>query len=171
MIRHAAAVVVALCLSTSPLHAQSNTVNLTVNAASANVHKTPSMGSPVIGKAPKGTALVDTREIGDWVRVSWPSSTEGFGYVRVPTGTIARGGAAAPAVAAKGSGTAPVTAKAGAASTAAPAPIPAKAAQVPTNRPAAPTPARTIYVAPTHTVGFGALAGGSQMGFGATARA
>ena len=74
---------------TSPLYAQ-NTVKLTVNEASANVHKSPSVGSPVIGKAPRGTALVVTREVGDWVKVSWPSAADGAGYVRVSAGTLAR---------------------------------------------------------------------------------
>lgn len=201
MIRHAAATVVALCLSTSPLYAQ-NTVKLTVSEASANVHKSPSTGSPVIGKAPKGTALVVTREVGDWVKVSWPSSVDGAGYVRLNAGTIARGdaAAAAPAVAkttakpaaapakagAKPAAStakaapapaqaapAPVGSKAAAAATptAAPAPIAARGEQIPVTRPSAPTPARTLYVAPTHNFGVGAVAGGSTMGFGASARA
>jgi hypothetical protein len=42
--------------------------------------------------------------------------------------------------------------------------------QGPTIRPSAPSPARTLYVAPTHTVGIGVMAGGSSMGFGASAR-
>jgi hypothetical protein len=95
MIRKAAATVVALCLSASPLHAQNapNT-KLTVSEASATVHKTPSVGSPVLGKAPRGTELVVTREVGDWVKVSWPSSPDGAGYVRASS--LARASAAAP---------------------------------------------------------------------------
>jgi Bacterial SH3 domain len=160
MIRQAAAVVVALCLSTSPLYAQSTPVNLTVSEASATVHKAPSVGSPVIGKAPRGTALVVTREVGDWVKVSWPSAVDGAGYVRLNAGTIARGNAAAP-----------IGSKTAVAATPAPAPIAAKTAQVPTTRPSAPAPASTLYVAPTHIFGIGAVAGGSTMGFGASARA
>ena len=160
MIRQAAAVVVALCLSTSPLYAQSTPVNLTVSEASATVHKAPSVGSPVIGKAPRGTALVVTREVGDWVKVSWPSAVDGAGYVRTNAGTIARGNAAAP-----------IGSKTAVAATPAPAPIAAKTAQVPTTRPSAPAPASTLYVAPTHIFGIGAVAGGSTMGFGASARA
>src|SRR4029453_13215935 len=73
MIRQAAATVVALCLSASPLHAQNApaTKKLTVREASAPVHKTPSVASPVIGDAPRGTELVVTREVGDWVKVAW----------------------------------------------------------------------------------------------------
>lgn len=160
MIRQAAAVVVALCLSTSPLYAQSTPVKLTVSEASATVHKAPSVGSPVIGKAPRGTALVVTREVGDWVKVSWPSAVDGAGYVRMNAGTIARGNAAAP-----------IGSKTAVAATPAPAPIAATTAQVPTTRPSAPSPASTLYVAPTHIFGIGVVAGGSTMGFGASARA
>jgi Bacterial SH3 domain len=165
MIRQAAAVVVALVLSTSPLYAQSTTVKLTVSEASATVHKSPSMASPVIGKAPHGTALVVTREVGDWVKVSWPSAVDGAGYVRMNAGTIARGDAAALA------GAKAATTPASVGSTATPAPIAARTAQVPTSRPSAPSPASTLYVAPTHVFGIGAVAGGSTMGFGASARA
>jgi hypothetical protein len=38
-------------------------------------------------------------------------------------------------------------------------------------RPSAPTPARTLYVAPTHIFAVGAFAGGPSMGLGASARA
>ena len=164
MIRQAAAVVVALFLSTSPLYAQSTTVKLTVSEASATVHKTPSVASPVIGKAPRGTALVVTREVGDWVKVSWPSAIDGAGYVRMNAGTIARGDAAALAGAKAAATPAPV-------GTPASAPIAARTAQVPTTRPSAPSPASTLYVSPTHKFGIGAVAGGSTMGFGASARA
>jgi hypothetical protein len=209
MIRQAAAVVVALTLSTSPLYAQ-NPVQMTVSEASANVHKTPSVGSPVIGKAPRGTALTVTREVGDWVKVSWPSSEEGAGYVRASaltqatasaaptkaapaaapkTGTSARTAAAparttataktaaakeAAAASTKTAATAtptPVGAKAAVTTpTPAPEPISARSAQVPVTRPGAPTPSRTLYVAPQHIFGVGMVAGGSSMGFGGCAR-
>ena len=99
MIRQAAATIVALCLSASPLHAQSApsaAKKVTVSEATA-VHKTPSVASPVVGNAPRGTELVVTREVGDWVKVAWPSAADGVGYVRV--NALARGNAAAPAVA------------------------------------------------------------------------
>jgi hypothetical protein len=202
MIRQAAAVVVALCLSTSPLYAQNT--KLTVSEASANVYKTPSVGSLVIGKAARGTALVVTREVGDWVKVSWPSSPDGAGYVRVSAGTLGNGTAAAASPTASAAKTpAPATAKttaAGAKTAAAPkaataktpataaaeipAPVGSKAAvtptptpapvavsaQLPGTRPSAPSQAHTLYVAPTHVFGVGAVAGGSTMGFGASAR-
>ena len=209
MIRQAAAVVVALCLSASPLHAQNapSTMKLTVSEASADVHKTPSMGSPVIGKAPRGTELVVTREVGDWVKVAWPSSADGAGYVRA--GALTRVNTAAPAAQ-----KAPATANAAAAAKAAPASANAKSAATAKAAPAAsprataanatpsepalsakaavtgtptaapiavrneqlpppsrPSSARTLYVAPTHIFGVGAVAGGSTMGFGGSARA
>jgi hypothetical protein len=208
MIRQAAAVVVALCVSAAPLHAQNtpSSVKLTVSDASASVHKTPSVGSPVIGKAPKGTELVVTREVGDWVKVSWPSSADGAGYVRVSA--LTRGAAApaanapatasaaakAPAAArparpsAAGAKTAttakaapaaagataaapdaPVSAKAAVAPTATPAPVSVRTEQIPVTQPSAPSPARSLYVAPTHTFGVGAVTGST--GFGGSARA
>ena len=156
MIRQVAATVVALCLSASPLHAQSApsaAKKVTVSEASTAVHKTPSVASPVVGNATRGTELVVTREVGDWVKVAWPSAADGVGYVRVSA--LARGNAAAPAVAgapaaaapkaapapatAKTAATAkaPATAKAASAAgakTAAnePAPVSAKAAVTPT---------------------------------------
>jgi hypothetical protein len=171
MIRQIAAVVVALCLSTSPLYAQ-DTVTLTVTEASANVRKSPSVASPAIGTASRGTALIVTREVGDWVKVAWPSSPDGAGYVRLDMGTLARGNAAA-ATAAKATASgnsSPVGSKA-ATSTPAPTPIAARSAQVPVSRPSAPSPASSVYVAPTHIFGVGAVAGGSTMGFGGSARA
>jgi hypothetical protein len=223
MTRQAAAVVVALTLSTSPLYAQ-NSTKVTVSEVSANVHKTPSTGSPVIGKAPRGTELVVTREVGDWVKVSWPSSADGAGYVR--STALARGNAAAPAAAkpatasaapAKPAATAkaapatasaktapatakrapgnakaaastakatpagskapataaaepaPVSSKAAIAPTATAAPVSVRTEQTPVSRPSAPSPASSVYVAPRHNFGVGAL-GGSR-GLGGSARA
>jgi hypothetical protein len=61
MIRHAAAVIVGLCLSVPPLSAQTTTVTLKVSATAAAVHKAPTLASPVIGKAPRGTDLIRCR--------------------------------------------------------------------------------------------------------------
>jgi hypothetical protein len=157
MIRKAAAVVVVLCLSSVSLHAQS--AKLMVSATSATVYKSPSVASPVVGKAARGEALEVTREVGDWVKVAWPSAPDGVGYVRTSMGSISRG-AAAPA---------PVRAAATPAPrTAAPAPA-ARIEQQPLTRPSAPSPARTI-TPPTHTLGFGGRMGGSTFGVGASVR-
>lgn len=205
MIRKAAATVIALCLSASPLHAQSasTTRKLIVSEASASVHKTPSVGSPVIGTAPRGTELVVTREVGSWVKVAWPSAADGAGYVRVSSLTAAGPAAKTPATTAKAAPSsatakttatakpaarakaapaagaktasaepalAPVSAKAAVTPMAAAAPVAVRNEQLPGAQPVAPSPARTQYVAPTHAFGVGAVAGGSTMGFGGSAR-
>jgi hypothetical protein len=204
MIRQAAATVVALCLSASPLHAQSApraAKKVTVSEASTAVHKTPSVASPVVGNAPRGTELVVTREVGDWVKVAWPSAADGVGYVRVSA--LARGNAAAPAVAKAPAAAAPkaapapattkaATAKAPATAKAAPAagaktaaiepaPVSAKAAVAPTAS-VAPVAVRNEQLplsqpplARTQYVApthlFGVGAMGGSQGFGGSARA
>ena len=82
MIRHAAAIAFSLCLNASWLCAQSTV--FTVNTASADVHKSPSTGGPVIGQAPRGTVLEVTRELGSWVKVVWPEGQDGVGYAPSP---------------------------------------------------------------------------------------
>jgi hypothetical protein len=88
MVRHvaAAAFAVAFCLSPAWLSAQ--TMAIKVSVASANVHKFPSVGSPVIGTAERGAILDVTRELGDWVRVSWPEGEDGVGYMHLSAGTM-----------------------------------------------------------------------------------
>jgi len=88
MIRHVAAIALAMCLNPSWLFAQ--TARLTVGVQSADVHRNPSMGSPVIGHAPLGTSIEIKRDLGSWVAVAWPSGDYGVGYMHVLTGTIAR---------------------------------------------------------------------------------
>ena len=92
MIRHAAAVAIVLLLSQSWVTAQSP--ELTVNVSSASVHKAPSTASPVIGQAARGARLEVTRNVGDWVKVVWPSAPDGVGYVRVSVGSVSNGTAA-----------------------------------------------------------------------------
>ena len=157
MIRLAAAVGVALCVSQATLHAQAPV--FTVQAVSADVYKAPSTGSPVIGHVPRGTALPVTRELGSWVKVSWPRAEDGVGYVHVSMGSLGRNttteisrSAAAPR---------------------APQPV-SESASAPavTGRASQPAPTRVIYLqAPGHLVGFGGRAGGSNVGYGASARA
>jgi hypothetical protein len=158
MIRLAAAVGVALCVSQATLHAQAPV--FTVQAASADVYKAPSTGSAVIGHAPRGTALPVTRELGSWVKVSWPRAEDGVGYVHVSMGSLGQSEAGRSVAAARSS---QPTSEAGS-STAAAVRGPA----------ATPQGARTpvVYLqAPGHLVGFGGRAGGSNVGFGASARA
>jgi hypothetical protein len=91
MLRHLAAIVVVLFVNAEPLFAQG--LQLNVTAATADIHKFPSIGSPVIGKVTRGTSLEVTREIGHWVRVWWAGGEGSAGYMHVTTGSITRGGA------------------------------------------------------------------------------
>lgn len=171
MIRHAAAVVIVLLLSPSWVTAQST--ELTVNVSSASVHKAPSTASPVIGHAARGAKLEVTRNVGDWVKIAWPSAVDGVGYVRVSVGSVTNGTTASAA---------PVR-NSGSASRAAVQSSPRVAS---TTTPAATTPAvieptqtgnrvpiRTTTSSSsgtTHKFGVGALMGGPALGLGVTAR-
>ena len=168
MIRKAGAVVVVLCLSSASLHADS--VKLTVSAAAATVYKAPSVGSPTVGQASRGTALEVTREIGDWVKVAWPSSPDGVGYVRTNMGSISRGAAAAPAAATASPAPAPAPTPSVRPAPASPALAARPEPQPQAVRSSAPTPASPLFVAPTHTLGFGARIGGSSLGVGGSVR-
>ncbi len=181
MIRKAAAVVVVLCLSSASLHAQSTqSTQLTVSATSASVYKSPSVGSPVLGHAQRGAALDVAREVGDWVKVAWPSAPDGVGYVRTNVGSLSRGAAVAsarsalantgaPAAAPRTAGApAPRASEASRGATTTPVPS-ARVDQQPLTRVSAPSPAKVI-TPPTHTLGFGARMGGSTFGLGASLR-
>jgi len=164
MIRHILTVVVAVCLA--PSWAAAQTTVLTVNVTQADVRKAPSIASPVLGHAPRGSVLEVSRNVGDWVKVSWPDDPDGFGYVRVNEGSLS-----------KASG--PVTRRTVEFRTSSPA---AEA------EPASPTAyihndiaevERRIlaraqaseYVMPArHKIGVGGLMSGSTLGFGASGR-
>jgi Bacterial SH3 domain len=155
-------VVVALCLNPSLVRAQST--QFTVNTVSADVHKSPSTGSPVIGSAPRGTVLEVTRELGSWVKISWPRAEEGVGYLHVSMGFLTKRLTEDP------------NRDAGLRS---PRPTPGSAppttvARVqPAGQPATSQvgSTRAVYVAPpAHIVGLGGLISGSNLGYGASAR-
>jgi hypothetical protein len=159
MLRHAAAVIVVLVLSPSWVHAQNT--ELTIAVASANVHKSPSTASPVIGHAGRGAHLHVTRNVGDWVKVAWPAAPDGVGYVRVSVGNVGNG-AAAPA---------PVQSAASAAIEPAPR-LSASAPLEPTDT-ANRLPVRQVApsAGPSHMFGVGARLGGPSMGVGVSGRA
>lgn len=100
MIRRASAVAIALVLNVTPLFGQSAgpaVTELTVKASTADVHKYPSVASPVIGTARSGMVLGITRNLGSWVEVPWPNAEGGVAFLHVNTGTIAgRSTSAAP---------------------------------------------------------------------------
>jgi hypothetical protein len=164
MLRHVAAVAVAICVSPSFVGAQDvqTSQQLMVSTPSASVHKSPTVASPVIGKAPRGTALEITREVGDWVKVSWPDDKDGFGYVHRTMGSIHRGSAAPRRV----TGFSPTR--------------PMAPAQSPSTsmsndqievREQAPS-IGTVYIPPpTHFVGIGGRISGSTLGYGVSGRA
>lgn len=168
---HAAAVVVALLLCPALVSAQ--TTKLTVNTPAATVHKSPSTGSPVIGRAQRGAQLEVTRELGDWVKVVWMYGSDGSasqeGYVHVSMGVLSRNGAGVSAAAAALAADAP----------SAPSPAPTRATEsmvqsrgLPPSRAGAVAEPAPVYInRPTHIVGFGGQMTGATFGYGGTMRA
>jgi hypothetical protein len=171
MIRLAAAVAITVCVSPAWLYAQ--TTVLTVNTASADVYKSPSTGSPIIGHTPRGTVLAVTRELGSWVKVSWPGPQD-VGYVHMSMGSLGHG--VSPDAGPAGSPSARPAPE-----TASLTPAVIRAERPPPYEP--PAPMRPVFVTPaTHLIGLGGQVGstrvggstrmdGSTLGFGATARA
>lgn len=136
---------------------------ITVTTASADIYKSPSMGSPVIGHAARGAQLPVTRELGSWVRVAWPSAPEGVGFVHVSMGRIANGKPAEEVRAAAGEAVKAIPEKT--AALAPPATSSATASRQPLSSPRSATPVPHLL-----GVGGGMLAA-SPVGFGITARA
>ena len=161
MIRQAAAVVVVLLLSPSFVTAQGT--EMTVNVASASVHKSPTTASPVIGYASRGAKLQVTRNVGDWVKVSWPAASDGVGYVRTTMGTMAQATTSKTAVqntAAASSTAAPATPRLAASTS-------TEQAQTGNRLPVQTAPKRGTA---SHLFGLGAHLGGPTLGVGASAR-
>jgi opacity protein-like surface antigen len=86
--RHAS--VVAIVLGLIPSLAAAQSTDFTVSVQSAAVRKSPSTGSPIVGQAPRGAVLEVTRDIGSWVKVTWPEAPDGIGYVHQSMGTLAQ---------------------------------------------------------------------------------
>jgi opacity protein-like surface antigen len=167
MIRHAAAIAVAFCLSPlflSALSAQSP--QFTIGSEPADVHKSPSTGSPVIGKASRGAVFTVTRELGSWVKVSWPAAEDGVGYVHISMGSLAHPSSSASRPTT--STTTPIASIAGRPAPAAPSTPTGAQGQRP-GPIAQPSPVRSVPI--PHRVGLGGRVGGSTLGFGASARA
>jgi Outer membrane protein beta-barrel domain/Bacterial SH3 domain len=162
MIRHAAAVVVVLLLSPSWVAAQGT--ELTINVASASVHKSPTNASPVLGVVGRGARLEVTREVGDWVKVAFPPAPDGVGYVRVSFGSLAQGTA---------SKTMPQNTSTATRSSAQPAPrLAATSSPVEQTQTGNRLPIRNAAPSgPSHLLGLGARLGGPSFGVGASARA
>ncbi len=170
MTRHVLALAVALCASTSPVSAQAPAPldsQLTVKATPAEVHKSPTVASTVVGKAQIGTVLDVRRNLGSWVEVSWPGAEGGVAFVHVNAGTIARRTTPAPVR---------VSTAADAAPAASMSDSPAALADriIANGQRNASSNGGMTYVVPRHAVGMGArmnaLTPGFGAGFGATMR-
>jgi hypothetical protein len=163
MIRQAAAVVVVLLLSPSWVTAQGT--ELSINVASASVHKSPSTASPVIGHVGRGARLEVTRNVGDWVKVAWPAAPDGVGYVRSAFGSMTQAtGSKAPlpnTASATRTGVQPT-----------PRLVTSSAVEPPQTQTGNRLPVRstTPSSGPSHVFGLGARLGGPSFGVGASAR-
>ena len=83
-----ASVVVAIIVVFVSSPAAAQDMALTVSVPSAAVRKSPSVASPVVGQAPRGAVLDVTRDVGSWVKVTWPEAPDGVGYVHQSMGTV-----------------------------------------------------------------------------------
>jgi SH3 domain-containing protein len=170
MTRQIAAVAIALALTPATLFAQSE--QFTIGISNANVYKMPSTGSLVIGTAPRGAVLAVVRQVGDWVKISWPQVPDGYGYVHVSTGSMRPQPGSTPALQSRPAGTVASTAAAqpvavapfGAASDARTTTMAVDQAVIERGE------LSQFVAAPTHNIGFGGLMNGSTFGFGATGR-
>ena len=161
MVRHLSAAFVVLAAIPATVGAQDTVI--TVTTAAADVYKSPSTGSPVIGHAARGAQLPVTRELGSWVRVAWPSAPDGVGFVHVSMGRIANGKPADEVRAAAGDAVKAIPEKT--AAVAPPAPSNATVNRQVSSRPRSATPV-------PHLLGVGGgMMAASPMGFGVTARA
>jgi len=168
MFARIAAVVALLCLATASVHAQSDP--LTITTASATVHRSPSVASPAIGHATRGDVLTVTRDVGDWVKVVWPSDPSGVGYVRTREGVRGRP-AASPTQASQAAPSAEPGRRASNLSTSTDTRASLAAPQSTSTRPPS-RPNPTAYVArPSHVIGLGARLSSPSLGIGGSLRA
>ena len=91
MVRRFSAIAIAFCVNTVSVYAQApvaQSTQLTVNTASAEVHKFPTVASAVVGKAQRGMVLEIKRNLGSWVEVPWVGGDDGIAYLHVNSGLI-----------------------------------------------------------------------------------
>jgi len=159
MIRLVSAIALVVGLTPTWLYAQ--TTQFTVTVESADVYKSPSTGSPVIGKAPRGMVLQVTRELGSWVKVPWLKAEDGVAYVHVSMGAIAHSPAPSSDRAAASLEDRPVTSPPVIATT--------RTERNPSDK--QPDLQRIAYVpTPVHAMGFGGRIDVSSPGLGGSAR-
>ena len=133
-------------------------MTLTVSVPSAAIRKSPSVGSPVVGEARRGAVLDVTRDVGSWVKVTWPDAPGGVGYVHQSMGTLSNRQSREQRMAVVVASLPPPAA--------APADVPPSASQGNVS------PAmQTMYVPrPTHRFGVGGQLSGAAPGFGFSSR-
>jgi hypothetical protein len=164
MSRYAAVVAAVLVMGAPPVYAQDAV--FVVMTTSADIHKAPSTGSAVIGKAPRGKTFEVRRELGSWVGVSWPDADQGVAYLHVAWGRISRG-ADVQVHAATGVATGVTLPAAGPASASNASTSDVEIPQVP-RATALPRRARSL---PSHVIGLGGRMASREIGFAATGRA
>ena len=168
MTRCVAIVVLALALNAAPLHAQDSVFTVTVQ--SADVHRGPTTGSPVVGHAARGTALTVSRNLGSWAEILWTDAPDGRGYVHMTMGRLGASTPKAPVQSPQSRTT----------SLSAPAPAPAYTTAPAATTTAQRTPGSTGDLLPppsvpqsgsriSHVLGVGGMVG-SMSSFGATGR-
>jgi hypothetical protein len=168
MIRLSAIVAIVVCMSPPVLRAQGTV--FTVGTPAADVHKSPSTGSPVIGTAPKGRSLTVTRELGSWVSVAWPGAQGEEAFVHVSAGSIAHRSPSGARNAPLERGAAEPSLVAMDVRRVEQAVLGYSVASRSPGQSSAPLP--PSYVTPPHVLGVGALMGGrSPAGFGVSGRA
>ena len=167
--RYAAAIVVLIVMGTSPLYAQD--VVFVVTTTSADIHRAPSTGSAVIGKAMRGRTFEVRRELGSWVSVSWPDAEGGLAYLHVAWGKLSHGAAVQPSVAVAAAESPRAMPPAQPVTTPAFEPVALPAAVPVAQSPrTSPLPPRALSL-PSHVIGLGGRIGPREMGIAATGRA
>jgi hypothetical protein len=158
--RHAATVALLLMMGASSVYAQK--AMFVVTSMAADIHKAPSTGSAVIGKAPRGKAFEVRRQLGSWVAVAWPEGDAGMGYLHVTWGRMS---ADAPD---QTSGVSVATSAA--VRSAVESESPATAHQV-GETPRTGVVSVSAPLLPSHVIGLGARIGTQALGVAATGRA
>ena len=135
-------------------------MTLTVIVPSAAIRKNPSVGSPVVGEAPRGAVLDVTRDVGSWVKVTWPDAPDRVGYVHQSMGTLSNRPSREQRFAMAVASLPPP------APTDAPADAPPSASQANVS-----SAMQTMYVPrPTHRFGLGGQLSAAAPGFGFSSR-
>ena len=171
MIRHFVAVAIAVLLNAAQVFGQNAPMpvaELVVNVT-ADLYKSPTTASEIIGKAPRGTALPINRNLGSWFEVPWPEGPAGIAFVHVNSGRIMPRSTttAAPAGGAR-EAVAQIAAVAAAATAANRYESSSANSGMSANRVAA---RQADYVSlPQHQIGIGALLNTSTLRFGGSAR-